>query len=165
MNIDKLAYRKAVNSKIQKATAMLERAKIAAELEPVWSEILPFGGSKKGLNLSKMEDGVNTLRIGVYCVIYKPTGEVMGIGQGNIAARLMTHRRIYKNKGKVITHNDKTNTSSPLGKNMYEYDKNINNWEIQICILNDKELSVCYEEELQNLYEPQLNTLSMAGKG
>jgi|TARA_Y100000310_G_C20207274_1_gene589639 hypothetical protein len=160
MNIDKLAYRKAVNSKIQKATAVLERAKFASEQEPVWGEILPFAGSQKGLELSKTTNGVIFRKIGVYCIIYKPTGEVMGVGQGNITNRWQRHKDTFRAKG-VIDENRYSN----MARHMYLYDKNVANWQIQICILNDKELSVCYEKELQNLYEPKLNSLSMAGKG
>jgi len=162
MNIDKLAYRKAVNHMMKKATEMQTRAEIASENEPIWTEPIPFAEKKEGLQ--KTINYKKTMAIGVYCMIYKPTMTVMGIGQGNIATRIRSHLQSFRNKGKVRI-GENSITHSPLGRNMYEYDKNEDNWLVEWCILNDKELSCSYEETLQNLYEPQLNSILMAGKG
>ena len=159
--MDKI-FNRAVVNKVQATAEQLEQIKSMANFEPEWSIPGPFdsviitGGCKE-------TDGVKHWTLGVYRIIYKPTGETMSIGQGNVTHRRTRHKSVYKNNGKDVVSPNGHVSPSQTAKKMFAYDDNIDNWWMQYCHISHKALCAEYEKLLQENEEPEFNLLSMGG--
>ena len=93
-------YLEAVNKRIQHHSEEIGKIKELGSKEPIWSESRKLFKKKQGAT-RYAPFGVPSGTIGVYRVIYEPTGETMAIGCGVVASRLARHRDIFNNKGKA----------------------------------------------------------------
>ena len=148
-----IIFNRAVVNKVQKISEQLENIKSMSSFEPKWSDPAP-------IDSIKISEG-----LGVYRIIYKPTGMTMYIGQGWVFVRRSKHKRVFLNSGKAIIHPSGSVTDSPAGRKMFEYDTDIDNWLFQFCFIPSKQLCCEYEKGLQEDEEPEFNDQSMAGKG
>ena len=157
------SYQEAVNNRIQYHSEQIGRIKELGNREPEWSE--PRNLFKKKRGKLKFENfGVPSGTIGVYRIIYEPTGETMSIGCGSVSPRLLRHRNIFLNKGKdYLSPGGSCNGSATAG-HMYKYDTHRKNWLFSWCSIGNKSLAQEYEELLINLEEPEFNSKHMAGK-
>tara|TARA_Y100000310_G_scaffold77134_1_gene73669 strand:- start:45 stop:527 length:483 start_codon:yes stop_codon:yes gene_type:complete len=156
-------YQEAVNSGIQYHSEQLGRMKECGGREPVWSEERPLFKRRHGKK--RFEPfGVPTGTIGVYRIIYEPTGETVSIGCGGVSYRLSRHRLIFLNKGRDRTNPGGTTLGSATGQHMYKYDTHRKNWMFSWCDIGNKSLAEKYEKLLQESEEPIFNNLSLGGK-
>tara|TARA_B100000287_G_C20570946_1_gene756529 strand:- start:109 stop:570 length:462 start_codon:yes stop_codon:yes gene_type:complete len=153
--MDKI-YHKAINKRIQKLSEDIGELKVRSEMEPIWSEPAPIGDREPiGSGISE--------KMGVYRIIYKPTMITMSIGKGWIGDRKCRHKLIHQNKGKPVRYST-SNTDSPTGRKMYNYDRKLKNWLFSWCEVGNEELALEYEKQLQFSEKPEFNDLNMAGK-
>ena len=95
---------------------------------------------------------------GVYKMIYKPTMEVVAIGQGNnVAGRIGRHRLVFKNKGRDTTNPGGTTNPSTTGQKMYKYDTRKSNWLWSYIEIGNKLLALKVEKVLDAVYKPIFN--------
>ena len=159
--MDKI-FNRAVVNKVQATAEQLEQIKSMADFEPEWSIPGPFdsviitGGCKEA-------GGVKHWTLGVYRIIYKPTGETMSIGQGMVTSRRTRHKRIFRNKGKAIISPGGAIEGSQPAQKMFAHDPNIDNWLFQYCFIPSKQLCSEYEKLLQENEEPEFNDLCQGG--
>ena len=144
-------FNRAVIDKVQEMSEQLERIKNLSCFEPEWSNIEPITTAKIGMGL------------GVYRIIYKPSGETMSIGQGNVTHRRGRHKSVFLNGGKDVVSPNGHISPSQTAKKMFLYDSNIDNWLFQFCFIPHKQLCSEYEKVLQEEEEPEFNLLSMGG--
>jgi len=121
-----------------------------------WSVPIP-------LTESEITKGISNA-IGVYKIIYNPTGEIMDIGCGNIGNRKQRHVSVYKNGGTPIIHKGGQMSGSSAALHMYRHDPNLSNWSFQWSNLKSKELAEEVETQLIRSLEPKFNSQHMAGK-
>lgn len=151
------AYQRAINEKIRLLSESIGELKALAKFEPQWSFPQPFTEREaSGSGLSSA--------IGCYKIIHIPTNEVMDIGQGNIGARKSRHKTCFLNEGKPIIHENGTMSHTTAGLNMWKFDNDIENWAFSWCDLGSKHLAEEYETQLIEEYQPQFNSVHMAGK-
>ena len=124
--------------------------------EPVWSDIEPIDGKSKKAGISKA--------LGVYRIIYKPSGLTMYIGKGNIGARRYRHKNVFLNDGTPVTNPGGSVDNSPAAQKMYKHDTDINNWLFSWCDIGNDALSKSYEMVLQEIEKPPFSESYMAGK-
>jgi len=98
---------------------------------------------------SAKEWGLDKKDVGAYVIWHKQ--KAMYVGEGVIAQRIRRHRDVFNNSGKSISHG-KSISSSPVGRKMYEYDPNIENWEVSFC----ESFSKCNAEILEACLWKQL---------
>ncbi len=144
-------FNRAVVDKVQEMSEQLERIKNLSCFEPEWSNIEPITTVKIGNGL------------GVYRIIYKPSGETMSIGQGVVSQRRTRHKIVFLNNGKDVVSPNGHISPSQTAKKMFLYDSNIDNWLFQFCFIPHKQLCSEYEKALQKEEEPEFNLLSMGG--
>ena len=126
-------YQEAINNQIQYHSEQIDRIK-ELNKNPVWSE--PRKLFKKKHGKTNFEPfGVPGCTIGVYRIIYEPTGETMSIGCGVVPNRLYRHRLVFLNKGKDVSNPGGTTNGSATGGHMYKYDPHRKNL---MDILGDK---------------------------
>ena len=150
--VDVQTYKKAVQKNKIKLQESLAKLEVIENNIPVWSEPEPITSAK-----------VPSKTIGVYKIIYKPTGKVMSIGQGNVGNRKGRHKSVFLNSGKDITHGGGTTSGSVTAQKMFKYDSNIDNWYFSWCDVKEKTLASQYEAELQQNLLPEFNPLHMGG--
>jgi len=156
-------YQEAINNRIQYHSEQIGRIKELTILEPVWSK--PRKLFKKKHGKIKFEPfGVPTGIIGVYNIIYDPTGETMYIGCGLISSRLIRHRNVFLHKGKDYLSPGGSSNGSRAGNHMYKHDTYRKNWSFTWCPIGNRSLADEYEILLQKAGEPPFNNLSMGGK-
>tara|TARA_Y100000758_G_C15883805_1_gene361408 strand:- start:108 stop:599 length:492 start_codon:yes stop_codon:yes gene_type:complete len=122
---------------------------------PIWSDIISviakFGNKRLPFG------SWNSL--GVYFIIYLPTGEIMYVGNGYVWKRKGQHTdtclRLSSNKEHKFS--PRSRSRSNCGQKMYDFDKNIKNWGFQFCVLEDKELAKDYEDSLRDHINPPFN--------
>ena len=159
--VDKI-YREAVNNRIQYHSEHVGRIKELGNRNPEWSE--PRKLFKKKHGKTRFEPcGVPTGTIGVYRIIYEPTGETMSIGCGVVSNRIGRHRNVFLNKGKFQSHNN-SSSNSQTAFYMYQHDTHRKNWMFSWCDIGNKPLAEEVEELLIKTEKPLFNNLSMAGK-
>jgi len=91
--------------------------------------------------------GIPTGTMGVYRIIYEPSGETMYIGRGvDISGRLSRHRMVFLNKGKDKKNPGGTTNPSAVGQNMYKFDTYRRHWMFSWCSIGNKSLSKEYED-------------------
>ena len=146
-------FEKTINSLIYERNEELENLKKLADFKPIWTTAEPFATVRIG-----------SKSIGVYRIIYRPTGETKSIGEGNISQRRSRHKGCFLNGGEDMVSANGHVSPSQTAKKMYNYDPNINNWLFSFCVVNVKAVSTAYETELIKDEEPEFNLLSMAGK-
>lgn len=118
-----------------------------------WSEPKSFSEKEKW----------NGAKLGVYRIIYKPTGKTLSIGQGNIGNRRCRHKSIFRNSGSAITHSGGGTSDSLTGQKMHKYDSDLSNWIFSWCPVPCKSVAKKYEELLQQIEKPLFNAESMGG--
>ena len=159
--VDKI-YQEAVNNRIQYHSEHVGRIKELGNRNPEWSE--PRKLFKKKHGKTRFEPcGVPTGTIGVYRIIYEPTGETMSIGCGVVSNRIGRHRNVFLNKGKFQSHNN-SSSNSQTAFYMYQHDTHRKNWMFSWCDIGNKPLAEEVEELLIKTEKPLFNNLSMAGK-
>ena len=146
-----IIFNKAVVNKVQEITEQLEVIKGMSSFEPKWSNIEPITTIKIGNGL------------GVYRIIYKPSGDTMSIGQGVVSSRRTRHKSVFLNGGKDVVSPNGHISPSQTAKKMFLYDSNIDNWLFTYCFIPHKQLCSEYEKLLQENEEPEFNLLSMGG--
>ena len=156
-------YQEAVNNRIQYHSEQIGRIKELSNRTPEWSEPRKLFKKKNG-KLRFEPFGVPNGTIGIYRIIYEPTGETMSIGCGVVASRLSRHRIVFLNKGKDVSNPGGTTNGSATGGHMYKYDAHRKNWLFSWCSIENKSLAEEYEDLLINLEEPEFNSKHMAGK-
>ena len=129
----------------------------------VWSEPRKLFKKKHGKKYFE-PFGVPNSTIGVYRIIYEPTGETMSIGCGVIGHRLSRHRSVFLNKGKDITNPGGTTNGSATGGHMYKYNTHRKNWMFSWCDIGNKPLAEEVEDLLIKTEKPLFNKEFMAGK-
>ena len=158
-----ILYQEAINNKIQYHSEHVGRIKELGNREPVWSE--PRKLFKKKHGKKKFESfGVPFRTIGVYRIIYEPTGETMSIGCGVVASRLLRHRQVFLNSGKDYLSPGGSYNGSATGGHMYKYNTHRKNWMFSWCDINNKSLAKEYEDVLIQSEKPLFNNKSMCGK-
>ena len=83
---------KSIEKKREQLRKSLRQLDKLESVKPVWSAVQQMDKAS-----------VPTKTIGVYKIIYKPTKEVMSIGQGNVSGRRTRHLSVFKNKGRDIS--------------------------------------------------------------
>ena len=153
VEIDDLpAYIRAIEIKRQQLKESLRQLDVLEKKVPVWSDVTLMS-----------EALVPTGTIGVYKIIYKPTMEVMSIGQGNVSGRRTRHLSVFKNNGQDITHSGGSTSGSVVAQKMFKHDSNLDNWLFSWCETKEKTLASQYEFELQQEILPPFNGLHMGG--
>ena len=156
-------YQEAVNNRIQYHSEQIGRIKELGSRNPEWSEPRKLFKKKHG-KLKFEPFGVPTGTIGVYRIIYEPTGETMSIGCGQVTSRLLRHRQVFLNGGKDITNPGGTTNGSATAGHMYKYDTFRTTWSFSWCSIGNKSLAEEYEDLLIHLEEPEFNSKHMGGK-
>tara|TARA_R100000005_G_C4878829_1_gene131499 strand:+ start:82 stop:582 length:501 start_codon:yes stop_codon:yes gene_type:complete len=146
------AYERAVEKKQRQIQESLDNIKRLKNKQPVWSSPCPIEIAK-----------VPSKTIGVYKIIYKPTNEIMSIGQGDVGNRKGRHKSVFLNGGRDITHKGGTTSGSVTAQKMYRHDSNLSNWLFSYCSVTEKTLANAFEFELQQDLKPQFNALHMGG--
>ena len=146
-----IIFNRTVVNKVQEMSEQLENTKNLSSFEPKWSVPGPFATTKIGMGL------------GVYRIIYKPSGETMSIGQGKVTGRRGRHKGVFLNGGEDVVSLNGHVSPSQTAKKMFIYDSNIDNWLFQFCFIPNKQLCSEYEKLLQENEEPEFNLLSMGG--
>jgi len=141
-------------NKLSKEIKKLQNLKITESLR--WSIQIPLTEKEKTKGISNS--------IGVYKIIYIPTGEVMDIGNGNISNRKQRHVSVFKNGGNPLVHKTGSSSASTPAYYMYKHDPNLSNWGFQWSDLKSKELAEEVETQLIRSLEPKFNSQHMAGK-
>tara|TARA_R100000008_G_scaffold30567_1_gene17010 strand:- start:188 stop:670 length:483 start_codon:yes stop_codon:yes gene_type:complete len=160
--MDKI-YNEAIGNRIQHHSEEIGRIKALGSVEPVWSKVRKLFKKKHGK--TKYEPfGVPRGTVGVYRIIYEPTGETMSIGCGIVTNRLSRHRSVFLNKGKDIINPGGTSNGSATGGHMYKYDTYSKNWLFSWCDIGNKSLAEEYEDLLIKLEKPPFNKECMGGK-
>ena len=156
-------YQEAINNQIQYHSEQIDRIK-ELNKNPVWSE--PRKLFKKKHGKTNFEPfGVSGRTIGVYRIIYEPTGETMSIGCGVVSNRLGRHRNVFLNKGKDISYSvSGTTTGSATGGHMYKFDTYRKNWLFSWCSISNRSLANECEDLLIKTEKPLFNNESMGGK-
>lgn len=161
MDID-IIYQEAVNNEIQYHSEQMGRMEELGDRKPEWSEPRKLFKKKRGKTRFK-PCGVPTGTIGVYRIIYEPTGETMSIGCGIIPNRIGRHRDVFLNKGKFLSHNN-SSSNSQTAFYMYQHDTHRKNWTFSWCNIENKSLAKKYEDLLIKNEKPLFNNESMGGK-
>ena len=156
-------YQEAINNRIQYHSEQIGRIKELVNQTLEWSQPRKLFKKKRG-NTTFAPYKVPTGTIGVYKVIYDPTGETMSIGCGNIQQRLSRHRSVFLNKGRDITNPGGTTNGSATAGHMYKYDSNRKNWSFIWCSIENKSLANEYEDLLIKTEKPLFNKEYMGGK-
>ena len=155
-------YHEAVHNQIQYHSEQVGRMKELDNIEPAWSE--PRKLFKRKHYKKRFEPfGVPSGTIGVYKIIYDPTGEIASTGCGVIGARLGRHREVFLNKGKVIK-TPNSYSGSQAGTLMYQHDTYRKNWSFIWCSIGNKSLSKGFEDLLIRDEKPLFNKECMDGK-
>ena len=158
-----MIYKEAVNNKTQYHSEQIGRLKELNNRKPEWSE--PKKLFKKKHGKTRFEAfGVPTGTIGVYRIIYEPTGETMSIGCGIVASRLNRHRVVFLNKGKDYLSPGGSSNGSACGGHMYRYDTYRKNWLFSWCSIDNRSLARECEDLLIKLEKPLFNKEWMGGK-
>ena len=157
-----IIYQEAINNKIQYHSEQIGRIKELSNREPVWSEPKYLFYKKRG-NVQFSPTGISKGAIGVYRIIYKPTMETMSIGCGVAGDRVIRHRRVFLNKGKV-ERSANSYSGSQTGTLMYQLDRHRKNWLFSWCSIDNRSLAREYEDLLIELETPLFNNKSMGGK-
>jgi hypothetical protein len=121
---------------------------------PIWSRLIPVRElfKKHALPLGSMWDS-----LGVYVMIYIPTGDVKYVGNGVVWKRKDNHTDAVE----ILSSNkDKSNLSS-CGKKMFNFDKNVNNWGFRFCVLDNKDMAKDYEDVIRRSFNPPFNVQRM----
>ena len=156
-------YQESVNNRIQYHSEQIGRIKELSNKEPEWSKPRNLFKKKQGkVNFQSL--GVPSNTIGVYRIIYKPSGKTMYIGNGVVPNRLIRHRKVFLNKGVDIINPGGTTNGSAVGQHMYRYNHYRKNWLFTWCCIENKSLSEEYEKLLIMMEEPLFNTKHMGGK-
>ena len=157
-----IIYQEAINNKIQYHSEQIGRIKELSNRKPVWSEPKYLFYKKRG-NVQFSPTGISKGAIGVYRIIYKPTMETMSIGCGVAGDRVIRHRRVFLNKGKV-ERSANSYSGSQTGTLMYQLDRHRKNWLFSWCSIDNRSLAREYEDLLIELETPLFNNKSMGGK-
>ena len=139
-------YQKAIDNRIQYHSKQINEIKKLNDSKPVWSEPRKLFKRKHGK--SRFEPfGVPTGTLGVYRIIYEPSGETMYVGRGvGISGRLSRHRMVFLNKGKDVINPGGTSLPSAVGQHMYKFDTHRKNWLFSWCSIGNISLSKEYED-------------------
>jgi len=156
-------YQEAINNRIQYHSEQVGRMKELNNIKPVWSEPRKLFKRKHG-KLKFEPFGIPTNTVGVYRIIYEPTGETMSIGCGVIPNRLYRHRIVFLNKGKDVSNPGGTTNGSATGGHMYKYDSYRKNWLFSWCSIGNKSLAEGFEDLLIRNKKPPFNKEWMGGK-
>ena len=157
-----IIYQEAVNNRIQYHFEQVGRIKGLNNIEPIWSEPRKLFKRKRYKKIFE-PFGVPTGTIGVYKIIYNPTGEIASTGCGVVGSRLGRHREVFLNKGKVIK-TPNSYSGSQAGTLMYQHDTYRKNWSFIWCSIGNKSLAKEYENKLIKNEKPLFNNESMGGK-
>ena len=158
-----IIYQEAVNNRIQYHSEQIGRVKELSNRKPEWSE--PRKLFKKKHGKTRFEPfRVPNGTIGIYKIIYEPTGEIASIGCGIVASRLGRHRSVFLNKGKDITNPGGTTNGSATGGHMYKHDTHRKNWLFSWCTIGNRSLADEYEDLLIKTEKSLFNHESMGGK-
>ncbi len=106
-------------------------------------------------NIPKM----STKDRGVYLLKHKD--KVMYVGSGVIPQRLRRHKHVFLNEGKDIEH-EKSTSPSQVATKAYDYDNNIDNWNIEcIRVIGNTTRSFLekLENDIINEYKPEFNVM------
>ena len=155
-------YQEAINNRIQYHSEQIGRIKELVNQTLEWSQPRKLFKKKRG-NTTFVPYKVPTGTIGVYKIIYDPTGEIASTGCGVIGARLGRHREVFLNKGKVIK-TPNSYSGSQAGTLMYQHDRHRKNWSFIWCSIDNRSLAREYEDLLIELETPLFNNKSMGGK-
>jgi hypothetical protein len=148
-------YNKVIKSKLLELKLEIKNIKLLSKTIPKFTKPICFESAHNG-GISKA--------IGVYKIIYAPTGVVMSIGQGNIGARKDRHLQIFRNKGlSAIYKSSGASSGSQCGSKMYKFDSNIDNWLFSWCDCGNKNIAAELEIRLIDKYKPEFNLETMAG--
>ncbi len=159
--VDKI-YQEAVNNRTQYHSEQIGKIEERRNRKPVWSEPKYLFYKKRG-NVQFSPTGISKGAIGVYRIIYKPTMETMSIGCGVAGDRVIRHRRVFLNKGKV-ERSANSYSGSQTGTLMYQLDRHRKNWFFNWCFIGNKSLAEKYEDLLIKYEKPLFNNESMGGK-
>jgi len=155
-------YQEAINNRIQYHSEQVDRMKELDNIKPVWSEPRKLFKRKHG-KLRFEPFGIPTNTMGVYRIIYEPTGETMSIGCGVVPDRLRRHRNVFLNKGKDYLSPGGSSNGSATGGHMYKYDTHRKNWMFSWCSISNKSLGREYENLLIKTEKPLFNKEFMGG--
>ena len=148
-------YNKVIQSKLLELKLEIKNIKLLSKTIPKFTKPISFESPHNG-GISKA--------IGVYKIIYAPTGVVMSIGQGNIGKRKDRHLQIFRNKGlSVLNKSSGASSGSQSGSKMYKFDSNIDNWLFSWCDCGNKNIASELEIRLIAKYKPEFNLETMAG--
>ena len=156
-------YQEAINNKIQYHSEQIGRIKELINKEPEWSQPRKLFKKKRG-KTTFAPYKVPTGTIGVYKIIYDPTGEIASIGCCIITPRLARRRSVFLNKGISIDNPGGTSNSSATGSHMYKHDTHRHNWSFIWCSITNRSLADEYEYLLIKTEKPLFNKESMGGK-
>jgi len=160
--VDKI-YQKAVNNCIQYHSEQIGKIEESKNRKQVWSEPKKLFKKKHG-KIRFEPFGVPSGTIGVYKIIYEPTGETMSIGCGVVPNRLSRHRVVFLNKGKDVSNPGGTTNGSATAGHMYKHDTHRHNWSFIWHFIGNKSLAEKYEDLLIKTEKPLFNNESMGGK-
>lgn len=160
-SISTKAYFKAIDIKTVKLREEINQLERLRSVIPTWSVEEPIDKVKVPSTNGKKV-------IGVYKIIYRPTDEVVSIGQGVVNARRGRHVSVFKHSVKEgyacdITHEGGATSGSEVAQKMYKEDSNLDNWYFSWCNTKSKPLANQLETELQNQINPRFNASHMAG--
>ena len=156
-------YQEAINNRIQYHSEQIGRIKELVNQTLEWSQPRKLFKKKRG-NTTFAPYKVPTGTIGVYKIIYDPTGEIASIGCGIIASRLSRHKSVFLNKGIAIDNPGGTSNSSATGSHMYKHDTHRHNWSFIWCSITNRSLADEYEDILIKTENPLFNNEGMGGK-
>lgn len=151
----KKIYNQVIEAKLLELKLEIQRIKSISKNVPKWTSPVPIQSSHSG--------GISAA-IGVYKIIYAPTGQVMSIGQGIIGKRKDRHMQIFRNKGQSVFNKlSGASSGSQTGNKMYKFDANIDNWLFSWCNCGNKNIASHLEARLIAKYKPEFNLQTMAG--
>ena len=156
-------YQEAINNQIQYHSEQVGRMKELNNKDEVWSEPIKLFKRKHG-KLRFEPFGVPVGTIGVYRIIYEPSGETMYIGCGLIPTRLHRHRNVFLNSGKDYLSPGGSSNGSAAAGHMYRYNTHRKNWLFSWCSISNRSLANECEDLLIKTEKPLFNDESMGGK-
>ncbi len=146
-----------------KLTTDLAEVMAMENTEPVWYKEKYLFKKKHGRKRFA-KSGIPTKTIGLYSIIYKPTGKTLYIGRSkDVSNRLGRHRLIFVNKGKDKKNPGGTTNPSAVGQNMYKFDTRRKHWFFSWCGIGNNQLTRKYEKKLIKKEKPLFNSKHLGG--
>ena len=146
-----------------KLTTDLAEITAMENTEPVWYKEKPLFKKKHGRQRF-VNSGIPTKTVGLYRIIYKPTGKTLYIGRSkDVASRIGRHRLIFVNKGKDRKNPGGTTNPSAIGQNMYKFDTHRKHWFYNWCGIENNQLTKKYEDLLIKVENPIFNDSNLGG--